>query len=114
MAGAAEVGGSGGRSGLRQGANIIVAGMASGGDGPRAAQAAAGADAQAESGAATGEVVGPTARAAEGAAQAVARAHSGPRPHPDNWGSLTKVQRETWRKNAKREVKRKGSGCTET
>ena len=84
--------------GRGRGANIIAAWMANGG-GPRAAQAAAGADAHAESGAATGEAVGPTAGAAEGAAQAVALAPSGPRPHPDNWESLTKAQREQWRKN---------------
>ena len=45
---------------------------------------------------------GATAGAVEGAAQAVARAPSGPRPHPDNWESLTKAQRESWRSRARR------------
>ena len=59
---------------------------------------------------ATEEVEGTTAGEAEGAAQAVGRAPSGPRPHPDNWESLTKAQRESWKKNAKREVRRKSAG----
>ena len=45
--------------------------------------------------------------AAEGAAQAVVRAPLGPRPHPDNWESLTKAQRESWRQNANKKAKGK-------
>ena len=80
--------------GRGRGANIIAAGMANGDDGPRAAQTAAGADAQAESGAATGEAE-------------VARAPSGPRPHPDNWAIMTKAQRESWKKHTREMVKGK-------
>ena len=90
--------------GRGRGAGInIPAWMANGGDGPRAAQAATGAEAKAALGAATGA----TAGAAEGAAHAVARVPSGPRPHPDNWESLTKAQRESWKKNAQKVAKGK-------
>jgi len=32
---------------------------------------------------------------------------SGKRPKPANWGSMTKAQRESWKKNTKKMAKRK-------
>ena len=72
--------------GRGRGAGINIPAWMASGDGPWAAQAAKGADAEAESGAATG------------AAKAVARAPLGPRPHPDNWESMTKTQKRHWLK----------------
>ena len=54
------------------------------------------------------------AEAAVEAGPAVAGTPRGQRPKPANWGSMTKAQRESWRKNAKREARRKGAGRTET
>ena len=84
--------------GRGRGAGINIPAWMASGDGPRAAQAAAGAEAEAALGAATRE------------AEEVAQALSGPRPHPDNWESMTKDQRESWRSNAKRAARRKGAG----
>ena len=74
--------------------------MASG-DGPRAAQAAAGAEAEAALGAATREAVGgvtittadTTARAAAGAVEA-----GQPPPKPADWDNMTKIQKKHWHK----------------
>ena len=83
-----------------RGANIIAAlGVANGGDGPRAAQAAAGAEAEAALGAATREAVGgvtittadATARAAAGAGEA-----GQPSPKPADWDIMTKKQKKNW------------------
>ena len=81
-----------------RGTSINIPAWMANDDWPRAAQAAAGAEAEAALGAATRE------------AEEVARALSGPRPHPDNWESMTKAQQRSWRSHDKREARRKGAG----
>ena len=96
--------------GRGRGANINLPAWMANDDGPRAAQAVTGADAEAAVGALTGESEGPRAGLAAGAAQEVALVPSGPRPHPDNWASMTKAQQRTWRSHDKRAARRKGAG----
>jgi len=63
---------------------------------------------------AAGEAAAAGAKAAAEAEAVTDGAPCGQRPKPANWGSMTKAQRESWRKHARREVKRKGDGRTET
>jgi len=84
----------------------------------RAAAGAAGAAGAAKDwqmGNAGAEAMAVAGGAAEAEAESVTEgALSGKRPKLANWESMTKAQRESWRKNAIRKVKRKGGGRTGT